>query len=283
ALYSVDGNDVIFGGSGSDVIVGDDVLTINVTVEHVTLNGRAVSLDCYDDDVLLAGSVGAYIRAGQDLVFGGSGSDTVIGDVLVIDGYANSHGNGIDIDQYNPSQHRDDGLPQDHDWFEPRGYGWKGSAGDIDIVDNCDTVYGGTGHNVVWGGSMVGIYASQTHSPWSNSNPCGPLVFDDCTGWFFTASNVEPFSFHGNQWDFLYDGGWQDTIYGGHNLPRKFASWDPSCFGACEPSIDWHGKFFAKPGPCAISDSCSWVSDFVNNVGQSPSQQNPNFGIKVYL
>jgi len=49
---------------------------------------------------------------------------------------------------------------------------------------------------------------------------------------------------------------------------------------AAAPVIDWHGQICADEGSGANG---GWVGDFVNGLGQSDSQRNPNSKIRIKL
>jgi len=283
-LYSVDGNDVIQGGAAGDVIVGDDALMVRPAVLSVTLNGTAVSPDCHEDPISALG--GAEIQAGQDTIHGGAGNDTIVGDVLVVSGTADHNVDGLHVEQYDQPQHQDGGPQPGDNSLALFGHDQGDDQGEIEIVNARDTVYGGAGQDVIWGGSLTtGAFAGQAREQWSEAEPNGPLLFANDTGWFFKASDVLPFGeLHGQKGDYIFGDPCHDALYGGDTAPAQPPTLhdDAAAGNVAEPTIDWSGSFFDAQGPqppAGGGETSAWVGEFVNNLGQG----NANAGIRVQL
>jgi hypothetical protein len=140
---------------------------------------------------------------------------------------------------------------------------------------------------VIWGGSLTtGTFAGQAREQWSEAEPNGPLLLANDTGWFFKASNVLPFGeLHGNKSDYVFGDHHDDALYGGSTAPAKPpALHDDAAAGKVSaPTIKSDASANDAQAPAASGDNSSWVGDFVNHLGKSAAQRNPNAAIQVHV
>ena len=215
-IYVTDGNDRLLGGSASDLMVGDDVLSISMVAKAVTINGR-LAHDYDYDTALVFESPQVCMIAGRDIINGRGGNDVIIGDELVVLGFNGDYDQeGARIEQHDKADNDGENVHVDDDNLL-YGRHHDDDDGEIDIVNNYDTIYGGDGRDVIWGGSLAGFYACASDEPLSEAESDGALVFDDNSGAFFQFSNLKPFeNFPGNKSDYVFGDGQHDLLFGGN-------------------------------------------------------------------
>jgi len=128
SLYGGSGNDVIQGGAGNDLLDGGSGQ--NVLDYHTDTAGVTVHLNGSAAGVATGSNIGADTVYNFEVVLGGSGNDTLIGDNLGDTLYGNGGNNSL--------------------------YGGTGN----------DTFYGGTGNDVIDGGAGINVldYSAATSS-----------------------------------------------------------------------------------------------------------------------
>lgn len=120
--------------------------------------------------------------------------------------------------------------------------------------DDGDTIFGGDGNDIIFGQDGGDVLHGDAGDDW--------LI-------------------GGDDQDCLDGGSGKDKLYQGENDSRQLR--DLVSNGT--PLIDWSGMsgsfFDATDKPANKVCSSPWLDDFLNHVGQSESQRNPNIGLRV--
>jgi Ca2+-binding RTX toxin-like protein len=290
------GNDTIYGGDGNDFIVGDALsvraptVTVTTPVPGAGTNERDWRIDegWYDHGERSKWWVGKgwhdhdarqldAIEVGCDIIYGGAGNDLIYADsvsmvsgaivrasgVAIRDFVAASHevGEGLDhlmtvvdgTDQWVEFSERDHDLSHaNYGWLHDSDRNWEQSHHHDD--DNSDAIFGDDGNDLLFGQDGQDALHGGAGNDW--------LI--------------------GGAGQDLLDGGMgRDDLYQGNNNSRQLRL----LVGDAIPSIDWSGNggsFFDLAVP-ANGSASPWLGAFLNNLGQSTDQNNPNASLVITI
>jgi hypothetical protein len=289
------GNDVIYGGDGNDFIVGDN---LDVRAPSVTLAVAEPGTHFDDHDWHDREHWGEHgeraswwkgwgygdhhdqmdaIEVGSDIINGGAGNDLIWGDSIAMLSTTIIRGAGIsNRDFARASNEVDEALDNlitvsddsvfwlnfaDHNHDHSRdNYSWLhigDRAHELSLhhdYDGGDIISGGDGNDIIFGqdGSDV-------------------LHGDAGDDWLIGGADK----------DVLVGGSGRDKLYQGENRSRQLTE----LVGNATPLINWNGMngsfFDATDKSTDKVCSSAWLNDFLNHVGQSENERNPNNSLKV--
>jgi Ca2+-binding RTX toxin-like protein len=255
-VYTV-GSDVLDGGAGNDVLIGDDSITLAPSIglpvdlaesfEH--LQARLAATGDQLADALVGLSKIEHradrVLSGNDVLRGGDGCDLLIGDT-----FAN----------FQPKVTLLAAVGAD---AGKEGHDWHGERCDFDFPDadrspffetGVDTIYGGAGDDLIWGDSVVILGGTIARAPGLGNREFYAARHEVEEGLDRIGDHVG------------FDRGGPDTIDGGPGRDRisygggaSRSQWE-----ATVARIDWQGDATAawtvKLSPFAPNEPCGCVA-----------------------
>jgi hypothetical protein len=302
------GDNILLGGSGSDAIVTDSGDNIIIGDNgSVSFRDEGLLSLIQTSDPTYGGNDRITVGCGDNIILGGSGSDTIVADkgenIIFGDNGSvsfNEHGLLAVIQSVDPANGGDDLITV--------------GCGDNVIIGGAgaDTIKAGEGTNVIFGDDGQITFGRRIDS---SGHPSASKTLSECV--IVTAKTIDPeiggadkitfgsghnviFGGPGN--DVIKTGRGGNIVFGGNGqvtfdeAHAKFAlqTTDSSRAGVDQivaggldvtmPKFDWSGFLgSASDSHKAVQADAgsAWLDDFLNHIGQSATQRNPNANIRV--
>jgi len=249
-LWTNCSSDSLDGGNGDDTLVGDQSLSLAAVLDATAGAGGAAGGSVVVDIHELVSCM--CTEAGNDSLIGGAGADLLIGDsqtvvTAFLGGFATPIAAGIQV--------KGDRLV---------------NTFDMDAAN--DTLRGGDGNDQLVGDSDATVALL-------SGSVAGP------TGSYGMTRLMEKLTIAAGNDDIKGDGGTNVVEQGNRAIAPKelvktvsISALSKTNSPAAVPVIDWQGQVCDT-----ATGSAGWVDDFVNSLGQSGDDRNPNSKIRIRL